>query len=137
MLSIGSSFEPDELSVSFLLPQLEEAFECRDRRLRVCLSYQSLLAPLEKAEKLTLARVADATADDKGGEKNRSGDGHSFWIIFRSSSEREVQRHGCKRTECYAPVHLSEGGRRHARSVGDIRTTGRVVEDLLRPGGTA
>jgi hypothetical protein len=38
-LSIGSSFEPNELSVSFLLPQLEEACECRKKRPRVSLAY--------------------------------------------------------------------------------------------------
>ena len=136
-LSIGSSFEPSELSAAFLLPQLEEAHECRERRLRVCSAYQKLLAPLEKAGKLTLARVADPTADEERGWKNSSGNGHIFWIMFRSSSEREaaeawMQKHGVQCLRHYVPLHLSEGGRRYARSVGDMRTTGRIVEDLLR-----
>lgn len=136
-LSIGSSFEPNELSAAFLLSQLEEAHECRRRRLCVWSAYQKLLAPLEKAGKLTLARVADAAADDKGGSKNSSGNGHIFWVMFRSSSESKaaeawMEKHGVQCLRHYVPLHLSEGGRRYARSLGDMRTTGRVVEDLLR-----
>jgi dTDP-4-amino-4,6-dideoxygalactose transaminase len=134
-LSIGSSFEPNELSAAFLLPQLEEASECSTRRLRVCFAYQSLLAPLEKAGKLTLARVADAAPDEES--KCSTGNGHIFWIMFNSSSEREaaeawMQKHGVQCCRHYVPLHLSEGGRRYARSVGDMRTTIRVGEDLLR-----
>jgi len=141
-LSIGSSFEPSELSAAFLLPQLEEAHECRRRRLCVCFAYQSLLEPLEKAGKLTLARVAAANDDgdeeeeEEEGSKS-SGNGHIFWIMFCSSSEREaaeawMQKHGVQCCRHYVPLHLSEGGRRYARSVGDMRTTIRVGEDLLR-----
>jgi dTDP-4-amino-4,6-dideoxygalactose transaminase len=42
------------------------------------------------------------------------------------------EKHGVQFLRHYVPLHLSKGGRRHARFVGDIRTTGRVVEDLLR-----
>lgn len=86
-----------ELSAAFLLPQLKEARECRKRRLCVCFAYQNLLAPLEKAGELTLARVADVASDEKS--KGSTGNGHIFWIMFNSSSEREaaeawMQKHG-------------------------------------------
>jgi dTDP-4-amino-4,6-dideoxygalactose transaminase len=134
-LSIGSSFEPSELSAAFLLSQLDEARECKGRRLRVCFAYQHLLSALEKARKLTLARVADAAPDEE--LKGSTGNGHIFWIMFNSSSEREaaeasMQKHGVQCCRHYVPLHLSEGGRRYARSVGDMRTTIRVGEDLLR-----
>jgi dTDP-4-amino-4,6-dideoxygalactose transaminase len=134
-LSIGSSFEPSELSAAFLLSQLEEARECKGGRLRVCFAYQHLLAALEEAGKLTLARVADSAPDEES--KGSTGNGHIFWIMFNSSSEREaaeawMQKHGVQCCRHYVPLHLSEGGRRYARSVGDMRTTIRVGEDLLR-----
>jgi len=134
-LSIGSSFEPSELSAAFLLSQLEEARECKGRRLRVCFAYQYLLAALEESGKLTLARVEGAAPDEE--PKGSTGNGHIFWIMFNSSSEREaagawMQKHGVQCCRHYVPLHLSEGGRRYARSVGDMRTTIRVGEDLLR-----
>jgi len=132
-LSIGSSFEPSELSAAFLLPQLEYASECRKRRLRVCFAYQSLLAPLEEAGKLTLARVT--SSEDV--ESTSSGNGHIFWLMFKSPSEREeaetwMHRHGVQCCRHYVPLHLSQGGQRYARSEGDMRTTIKVGDELLR-----
>lgn len=132
-LSIGSSFEPNELSAAFLLPQLEDASECRKRRLRVCFAYQSLLMPLEKADKLTLARVASTGDVDSAS----CGNGHIFWIMFKSSSEREaaeawMHKHGVQCCRHYVPLHLSQGGQRYARSAGDMSTTIKVGDVLLR-----
>jgi dTDP-4-amino-4,6-dideoxygalactose transaminase len=134
-LSIGSSFEPCELSAAFLLPQLEDAPESRKRRLRVCSAYQSLLMPLEKAGKLTLARVAEA--EDAADSAASSGNGHIFWIMFKSSSEREaaeawMHKHGVQCCRHYVPLHLSQGGQRYARSAGDMSTTIKVGDVLLR-----
>ena len=102
----------------------------------MCFAYQSLLAPLERAGKLTLARVAGDVSEE-GGASASSGNGHIFWIMFKSPSEREaaeawMHKHGVQCCRHYVPLHLSHGGQRYARSVGDMRTTIKVGEDLLR-----
>ena len=115
------------------MPQLEDAPESRKRRLRVCYAYQALLDPLGKAGKLTLAIVADAVDDPS----KSSGNGHIFWIMFNSPSEREaaeawMQEYDVQYCRHYVPLHLSEGGKRYARSVGDMRMTIKIGENLLR-----
>ena len=131
-LSIGSSFEPNELSAAFLLPQLEDAEECRQRRLRVCRAYQSLLKPLAQAKKLTMARYLDSLTDEL------KPNGHIFWVMFNARSEREEaerwmeKNHGVQCLSHYVPLHLSPGGQRYARCVGDMHTTIKVNENLLR-----
>jgi dTDP-4-amino-4,6-dideoxygalactose transaminase len=126
-VSIGSSFLPGDLAAAFLFAQLEQAEKICAARRGLIEMYNSLLRPLEKERFIRLS------ASDKGDTCN----GHIYYIICRSSEERNRLMHllnerGINAVFHYVPLHSSPAGRKFGRCHGELRVTEDLSQRLLR-----
>ncbi|MHC1778041.1 MAG: dTDP-4-amino-4,6-dideoxygalactose transaminase [Lentimicrobium sp.] len=78
-VSLGSSFLPNELTAAFLYGQLEHLETIQQNRVRIWLEYFRQLTPLAEAGYLTLPYVPIYARHN----------GHLFYVVTRSSSERD------------------------------------------------
>ncbi|WIA14774.1 hypothetical protein OEZ85_003258 [Tetradesmus obliquus] len=125
-IDLGSSFVPSELVGAFLHSQLLEAEAINARRRRVSKAYHQLLQPLEASGAMQLMPLDDGT-----------GNGHIFWIMLPSKSARDglAKALGAASVEVYGhyvPLHLSPGGQKWGRAVGDMQHTVEAGAQLLR-----
>lgn len=125
-IDLGSSFVPSELVGAFLHSQLLEAEAINSRRRRVSKVYHHLLQPLEASGALQLMPPEDGT-----------GNGHIFWVMLPSKSARDglAKALGAADVEVYGhyvPLHLSQGGLKYGRAIGDMQHTVIAGAQLLR-----
>lgn len=78
-VSLGSSFLPNELTAAFLYGQLEHLEAIQQKRLDIWRQYHELLTPLAQAGCLSLPFVPEYARHN----------GHLFYIVTRSSTERD------------------------------------------------
>jgi dTDP-4-amino-4,6-dideoxygalactose transaminase len=78
-VSLGSSFLPNELTAAFLYGQLEHLEVIQQKRLDIWRQYHELLTPLAQAGYLSLPFVPEYARHN----------GHLFYIVTRSSTERD------------------------------------------------
>ena len=126
-VDIGSSFLPSELVGAFLFAQLEEAEKIATARRRILERYFRKLKPLEEDGILKLPFVDNACTSN----------GHIFYVLTRSLEERMalatyMKENGILAVFHYVPLHSSPAGLKYGRANGDMKTTDRVSDTLLR-----
>ncbi len=100
-VSLGSSYQPSELSAAFLYAQLEHLEQIHRQRLSLWSGFYDALKPLEEAGFIYLPLVNDPGYN-----------GHIFYLQCRSKAERDALIHyltknGIMAIFHYLPLHLS------------------------------
>jgi dTDP-4-amino-4,6-dideoxygalactose transaminase len=124
---VGSSFLPNELTAAFLWAQLEQAQRITSERLKLWQRYHEMLAPLEQQG---LLRRPIVPADCQH-------NGHMYYILLRSESDRRKVLAGLKENAIgavfhYVPLHSSPAGLRFGRAHGDLSRTTSLSQRLVR-----
>lgn len=124
---VGSSFLPGELIAAFLWAQLEEADRITKERLASWQRYHELLEPLEAKGILRRPIVPDDC------EHNA----HMYYVLLAPEIDRQKVLDAFKRNSIssvfhYVPLHSSPAGKRYGRAHGDLRTTVRQSDALVR-----
>lgn len=124
---VGSSFRASELAAAFLLAQIEQIDEIRDRRLRVWSQYQAELAPLERDGHLLRPRVPQSCDIN----------GHIYYVLLPDEARRArviegLTRRGVQAVFHYVPLHDSPAGHRYGRTVGAMTNTVSIASRILR-----
>jgi dTDP-4-amino-4,6-dideoxygalactose transaminase len=126
-VDIGSSYLPGELVASFLLAQLKMEPVIRERRLAIFDYYIEALGALAAEGLVRLPVVPD----------DCTGNGHMFYLMMRSSDQRNafiafMKSRGIIAPFHYVPLHSAPGGIRFGRSAGPMTETDRVSDTLVR-----
>ncbi|MBA1322225.1 dTDP-4-amino-4,6-dideoxygalactose transaminase [Pseudomonas sp. BIGb0278] len=126
-VDVGSSFLPSELTAAFLYAQLEQGESINDHRRSLYEAYYNQLGALEVDGCFTLPRTP-------GG---KPANAHIFYVLMRSSVERDALIRFLREREIYAvfhyvPLHDSPAGLRFSRSVGELPITRKVSDCLVR-----
>lgn len=126
-VDIGSSFLPGELIAAYLAAQLEVEPAIRARRLSVFDAYQDAFAPFEERGQVVLPQELPDCI----------GNGHMFYLLMRSQTERqtfiaEMKARGIGTPFHYVPLHSAPAGRRYAKTHGSLAVTNRVSDTLVR-----
>lgn len=124
---VGSSFLPGDLIAAFLWAQLEEAQRITQARLAIWQRYHELLAPFEQQSLLRRPVIPPDCQHN----------GHMYYILLRSPSERQKVLDGLKQNGIhavfhYVPLHSSPAGMRFGRAHGDLSLTTSLSERLVR-----
>ncbi len=126
-VDVGSSYLPSEITAAFLWAQLEKAQEIINKRVALARSYSERLARLADNGFFELPRHPQGA----------STNGHIFYILLRSSDERErLIKHLKARSVAaifhYVPLHSSPVGNRIGKIHGSMEVTDDVSARLLR-----
>jgi dTDP-4-amino-4,6-dideoxygalactose transaminase len=124
---IGSSFLPGDITAAFLWAQLEEAQRITRERLAIWQRYHEMLAPLEQ-QGLLRRPIVPADCEHNG---------HIYYILLPSESDRRTVLGELKANEIYAvfhyvPLHSSPAGLRFGRAHGDLALTTSLSQRLVR-----
>ncbi|WP_375227393.1 dTDP-4-amino-4,6-dideoxygalactose transaminase [Roseobacter sp. S98] len=124
---VGSSFLPGELIAAFLWGQFEDAQEITRDRLASWHRYHELLAPLEHNGMLRRPVVPEHC------EHNA----HMYYVLLSTEIDREtvlerLRISGIDAVFHYIPLHSSPAGLRVARTHGELSSTERIAESLIR-----
>jgi dTDP-4-amino-4,6-dideoxygalactose transaminase len=127
-LDIGSSFLPSELVGAFLSAQLEHVEEINAKRIALCSTYASRLAPLARDGFLELPQCPPAET---------RGNGHSFYILLKDIKTRErlvahLRAKGIHAVFHYVPLHSSPAGSKYGRAHGTMTNTDALSARILR-----
>ena len=126
-VDVGSSYVMSDLLAAFLLAQLEEWENIQARRRRIWEHYSVNLGPLALGHGLGLP-VVPAQCEQAY---------HMFYLLTPDLAERTalIRHHkerGIHAVFHYAPLHLSEMGRRFGGRAGDCPVTEDISDRLLR-----
>lgn len=124
---VGSSYLPGELIAAFLWAQLENAGEITRNRLDSWQRYHRLLQPLEAAGVLRRPVIpADCTHN-----------AHMYYVLLAPDVNRQKLLDNMRKQQIgsvfhYVPLHTAPAAKRYARTHGDLKTTTRQAERLVR-----
>lgn len=123
----GSSYLPSELNAAYLLPQLEEAEQINQDRLRSWNRYYAGLAHLQEAGKLQLPVIPEECQHNA----------HMFYIKCKDLAERTaliayLKEQGITSSFHYIPLHQAPAGQRFGRFAGADEYTTQESERLTR-----
>lgn len=126
-VEVGSSYLPSDINAAYLYPQLINADELKQDRLRTWNYYLEELEDLRTKGRIELP-VIPRYADHNG---------HIFWIKTKDLNERTDLITFLKRREIYAlfhyvPLHSSKAGRKYGDFIGRDNYTTSESERLLR-----
>jgi dTDP-4-amino-4,6-dideoxygalactose transaminase len=126
-VDIGSSCLLSEISAAVLWAQLQSTAEITARRLETWRAYQSRLDGLELAGRLRRPIVPD----------DRGSNAHIYYLLMADRGARDhviatLAARGIGAAFHYVPLHSSPAGRRHGRIHGELSTTERVGDSLVR-----
>lgn len=124
---IGSSFLPGELVAAFLWAQLQEAHTITLRRVAMWDTYHSAFAELENTGTVRRPRLSP------DGVHN----GHIYYLLLRNLEHRtafirRLAQQNVQSVFHYVPLHNAPMGQRSCRSVGSMRNTENLSEQLAR-----
>lgn len=124
---VGSSYLPGEDVAAFLFAQLEHAEEITQKRMGIWNTYHQALAPLEQKGILRRPIIPEECQHNA----------HMYYILleslsFRSELIKRFKQQNIHPTFHYIPLHSAPGGKKYARAHGDLNTTVRVSDTLLR-----
>ncbi len=126
-VDVGSSYLPGELVASYLFAQLKLEPIIRERRISSFDRYMEVLAPLAARNLVQLPVIPD----------DCTGNGHMFYLLTRSSEQRDafiafMKSRGIISPFHYVPLHSAPGGLRFGRTAGPMAETNRVSDTLVR-----
>lgn len=126
-IDYGSSYLPSEFVAAVLLAQLEDVERLTNDRRATWERYHTGLADLETSGRIRRPIVPSHCTHN----------GHIFYLLLRSESERNrllqaLQSENIWAPFHYVPLHSSSAGQRYARANGDMRVTDNVSANLLR-----
>jgi len=126
-VDIGSSYLPNELTAAFLYAQLEQAEKIVITRCKIFERYHNLLQPLAENSHIRLPISHTECAMN----------GHIFYLILSSLEERDdlishLRTNGIYSVFHYVPLHSSPAGIHYGRVHGNMQTTDRISDCLLR-----
>ncbi len=126
--ALGLNPQPSELSMAFLLAQLEESKSLTKQRQKNFLSYYNFFVeyPYKKGIVLFSNIYPDHVSNC-----------HTFYIVFESQDMRDYIIEQLKKRHIYAyfhfvPLHLSPMGKKLGYSPSDFPITNKISEGLLR-----
>jgi dTDP-4-amino-4,6-dideoxygalactose transaminase len=124
---VGSSYLPGEDVAAFLFAQLEHADEITQKRMSIWNAYHQALEHLEQKGMLRRP-VIPAECQHNA---------HMYYILLDSLEHRShliktFKKRDIHPTFHYIPLHSAPAGRKYARTHGDLTTTERVSDTLLR-----
>ena len=126
-VDIGSSFLPGELISAFLYGQLQHHDKIKMERLSIFKRYEDSLLELQNLGKITLVNKP----------KNQLGNGHLFYILLTSKSERDkfIDHMKVNNINCpfhYVPLHSSPAGLIYGKAFGEMNVTNCYSSRLVR-----
>lgn len=126
-VDIGSSFLPGELVSAFLYGQLQNHNKIKTERLSIFKKYEDDLLELQKLGKIRLVHKP----------RKQSGNGHLFYILLNSQSERDkfIEHMRVNNIICpfhYVPLHSSPAGLIYGRAFGEMNVTNSYSSRLVR-----
>lgn len=124
---IGSSYLPSDILAALLYGQLERFDEIMAKRKKVWNYYNTRLEHLEKEGKLIRPFIP----------KECEHNAHMYYLILRTSTERDEMISEFKKNEIvapfhYIPLHLSPVGKRFGYNEGDLPKTEEYASRLIR-----
>lgn len=124
---VGSSFLPSEIIAAFLWAQLEQAKGLTEMRLALWNNYHEALAPLEAKGILRRPTIP----------AHCQHNAHMYYVLLDPSLDRQhilaaLRSQHVFAVSHYVPLHSSPGGRRYARSHGNLSVTDTVSKQLVR-----
>lgn len=126
-VSPGSSYLPSDINAAYLWPQLAQAEEINQDRLKSWSHYYEALKPLEDAGELELS-IIPAECEHNA---------HMFYIKVKDIIVRSQLINFLKKNEIaavfhYVPLHTSPAGKKFGTFSGKDRFTTKESERLLR-----
>ena len=126
-VDFGDSYLPSELNAAYLYPQLLQAVEINNDRLRSWNQYYESLSPLRREGKIELPVIPD----------NCKHNAHMFYIKCKDLQERTafisfMNEHGVNCVFHYIPLHTAPAGYKFGRFNGKDEYTTKESERLVR-----
>lgn len=123
----GSSYLPGEITAAFLWAQLEACKSIIQRRLKVWETYHLAFESLER-QGLFRRPIVPVEC---------SGNAHIYYLLTENSEVREklltfLLKENIRAVFHFVPLHLSDGGRKYARSASSLAVTEKAAETILR-----
>jgi dTDP-4-amino-4,6-dideoxygalactose transaminase len=127
-VDIGSSYVSNELSATFLVAQLQDAWYCSRRRRCVVRLYQLFLEPL-----LDNGHIKRMIREIK----NVSCNGHLFWFVLHEKDlpgfQNFMESKGIVCYSHYEPLHVSPAGLKYSKTASIcMENTVQTAKNLLR-----
>ena len=127
-VDIGSSYVSNELSATFLVAQLQDAWYCSRRRRCVVRIYQLFLEPL-----LDNGHIKRMIREIK----NVSCNGHLFWFVLHEKDlpgfQNFMESKGIVCYSHYEPLHVSPAGLKYSKTASIcMENTVQTAKNLLR-----
>jgi dTDP-4-amino-4,6-dideoxygalactose transaminase len=124
---IGSSYVTNEMTAAFLSAQLEGATAINARRVQQWNFYKEALAEPTRKGHFNLPDPPDTCAHN----------GHCFFVMTKNKEARSdlsqfLSARGITAVSHYVPLHSSPAGKRLARHEGEMHSTDRAGDCLLR-----
>lgn len=124
---MGSSYLPGEDVAAFLFAQLEHAKEITQRRMNIWNTYHEALAGLEQKGALRRPIIPVECQHNA----------HMYYVLLESLSHRtelikRFKQRDIHPTFHYIPLHSAPAGKKYARAHGELNTTTKVSDTLLR-----
>lgn len=126
-VDIGSSYLPGEMVSAFLFAQFENVKKITKRRIKIWNHYHQSFKNLEK--KGFLRRPVTP--------KNIEFNGHLYYLLLKNQDIRDnligyLKKKNILSVFHYLPLHSSPAGKKYGRFVGDMNTTDKVSETIIR-----
>lgn len=126
-VDIGSAYMMSDLNAAYLWAQMEQMPQIMDRRRQIWKRYQDAFLGGEMQE------IFRRPVVPQGCEHN----GHLYYLLLPSSEKRDdvlskLREQDIHAVFHYVPLHSSEGGKKFARSHGDLAVTNDLPYRLIR-----
>jgi dTDP-4-amino-4,6-dideoxygalactose transaminase len=126
-IDLGSSFAPSEVTAAVLLAQLERAQDITGYRRKLWDRYHAAFEKLDDAGIARRPAVPDEVFHN----------GHLYYLLLRDEDERNRYMAAMAARDIPAPFHFvplddTPGGRRYARSHGELPVTHSIARRLVR-----
>lgn len=124
----GSSYLPNELTAAFLFAQMEEADKITRQRLTIWNQYhESFSKALASSDQIQLPHIPSECRHN----------GHMYYVLLPDLNKRNkfislLKESGIEAVFHYMPLHSSPGGKKYARSHGDLKVTSDISRRLVR-----
>lgn len=126
-VGVGTAFGPNEISVGFLLGQIDTATEVTQQKIANWETYQENLKPVANRGLFALPEVV----------KDCRHNGHIYYLLMRDSGQRAafaafLKGKGIGTAPHYVPLHQSPIGMQKGRVSGSMKHTEATFQTLIR-----